>query len=124
MRLLFAVLAYSEFLVLDVVGFGGFSRVHTVVKRTATAKRAPSPQAVDNVVRAVRDAATLYFKSVRCLQRSAAVTRMLRRRGVAAEMVIGYEAIPLHAHAWVVVDGEVVSDATDGLEHYHVIDRW
>jgi hypothetical protein len=72
----------------------------------------------------VRDAATFYFKSVRCLQRSAAVTRMLRRRGVSAELVIGYQPLPLRSHAWVVVSGHVVSDEVDGLEHYRIVDRW
>jgi hypothetical protein len=47
-----------------------------------------------------------------CLARSLALTRMLRSRGVAAEMKIGVKtADGFHAHAWVEVAGVPITPA-------------
>jgi hypothetical protein len=72
----------------------------------------------------MRTACLYYFKPAMCLQRSAVVTRLLRRRGIAAQLVIGCLPAPIASHAWVEVAGQVVSDHRPGLEHYRVIDRW
>ena len=47
-----------------------------------------------------------------CLTRSIVLSRLLRRRGLAAEIRIGVRRGegPFAAHAWVEVDGEAVSD--------------
>jgi hypothetical protein len=73
---------------------------------------------------AVTTACILYPRSSRCLQRSAVVTRLLRRRGVTAELVIGCHPSPLRAHAWVEVAGKVVSDDTPYVRYMQVLDRW
>jgi len=64
-----------------------------------------------------------YWKEVRCLQRSAVTACMLRRYGVTAQMVIGAQQLPFKAHAWVEVDGCVVSDRPYMQEMYLVLDR-
>jgi hypothetical protein len=79
---------------------------------------------VDAAARATRVACTLYFKPVHCLQRSAALTRLLRHRGIPAELVIGIQSVPIGSHAWVEVRGDIVSDAIKGQQFYRVVDRW
>lgn len=76
------------------------------------------------VSRAVQTACTLYFRTPYCLQRSFAVTRILRRRGVKASLVVGFKPAPLRAHAWVEVDGRIVSDVEENHEFYRELDRW
>ena len=56
-------------------------------------------------------ASCLYWKPVRCLQRSLCTARLLRIHGVAAQLVIGYRAMPFLSHAWVESDGRVVNDS-------------
>ena len=63
------------------------------------------------VCNAVATAACLYWKPVLCLQRSVCVARLLRARGVAARLVIGYRPDPFLSHAWVEVDDRVVNDS-------------
>jgi hypothetical protein len=48
---------------------------------------------------------------------------LLRRHGVAAEMVIGAQRLPFKAHAWVEVSGQVVNDKPYIPELYEVLDR-
>ena len=63
------------------------------------------------VCNAVATAACLYWKPVLCLQRSVCAARLLRARGVAARLVIGYRPDPFFSHAWVEVDDRVVNDS-------------
>jgi Transglutaminase-like superfamily len=136
---LLTVRALGQLFYVDLVSLFGFKAVRQLVSRNGAAHRsepriAPSsssaqyPSTVTNdvadVERAVRAACMIYFKGTRCLQRAAVVTCMLRRRGIPAELVIGYQALPLRSHAWVEVDQQVVSDYMDGLNHFRVIDRW
>jgi hypothetical protein len=81
---------------------------------------AGEPRAVDSPSQPVdasrlADAVTLatcfYWKPVLCLQRSVCLVRVLRARGVAARLVIGYRPVPFLSHAWVEVDGRVVNDS-------------
>ena len=55
-----------------------------------------------------------------CLSRSMALSWMLRRRGVPAELRIGAskEVREFEAHAWVEVEGEIINDADDVRERY------
>lgn len=114
---------WTELLYLDVVGLRGFQAVQRAVRRVrpTTGDHADD---VTGIINALHTACVLYFRPTRCLQRSAVVTRLLRRRGIAADLVIGCAPLPLRAHAWVEVDGTVVSDNLDDLEHFHVLDRW
>lgn len=116
--------AWTELLYVDLVQLGGFKAVRRIVHCTSTRKISVDPSHVQGVVDAVRVACALYIRPALCLQRSAAVTRLLRRRGIAADLVIGYQLPPLKAHAWVEVAGDVVSDGLDDLELFKVLDRW
>jgi len=60
---------------------------------------------------------------VLCLQRSAALTILLRRNGRAAEMIIGAQLLPFLSHAWVEVEGLVVNDKPYVTEIFQVLDR-
>jgi hypothetical protein len=73
------------------------------------------------VVQAVLLASCLYWKPVRCLQRSVCTTSLLRRRGVPARLVIGYRLAPFRSHAWVELDGRVVNDSPVYKQRLHVL---
>ncbi len=99
-----------------------FATLHERVRacRTNTARRYSTEQ----VCQALDMACIWYPKHVLCLQRSSAATRLLRRSGIAAEMVLGAQLLPFRAHAWVEVDGAVVNDKPYMHEIYQVLDRF
>ena len=78
---------------------------------------------VEELCRAMDFACVLYLKPVLCLQRSAATTILLRRRGIGAEMVIGAQLMPFKSHAWVEMEGAVVNDKPYVREIYRILDR-
>lgn len=45
-----------------------------------------------------------YPKRVLCFERSAVLTRLIRRNGLPTRLVIGAERLPFYMHAWVEVD--------------------
>jgi len=100
-----------------------FAGLHNAVRDCLVANKAPSPDAVEQICSAVDMACIWYWKEARCLQRSAATACLLKRHGVAAQMVIGAQQMPFKAHAWVEVDGRVVNDKPYMSEMYGVLDR-
>lgn len=112
-----------ELLLIDVCGALGFRIIRRIVGCVPIARSQYGYDALAIVRVAVRDACVFYVKPVQCLQRSAVVARMLRRRGLAAQLVIGYQSMPVKWHAWVELDGRVVWDRLSGLEHYRAVDR-
>lgn len=56
-------------------------------------------------------AACLYFKHVRCLQRSVCTVRILRRQAVPATLVIGVRTSPFASHAWVEIGGRILNES-------------
>jgi Transglutaminase-like superfamily len=102
---------------------GDFARLYSRVRNCPIDTREPQADAIDRICSAVDMASIWYWKEVLCLQRSAATTCLLRRRGVAAQMVIGVQTMPFKAHAWVEVNGSVVNDRTYTPEMYQVLDR-
>lgn len=66
-----------------------------------------------------------HYRSMNCLRRSLALVWMLRRRGVAARMVIGVRRDngEMAAHAWVEAGGRVVGDRPDVGEMYTRLDK-
>ena len=74
-------------------------------------RRAPDGERTSTVCNAVAAATCLYWKPILCLQRSVCTARLLRARGVAARLVIGYRPDPFLSHAWVEVDDRVVNDS-------------
>jgi Transglutaminase-like superfamily len=105
------------------VAHGDFSALYATVRNCPTAARKPAADTVERVCAAIDMACIWYWKEVLCLQRSAATTCLLRRHGVAAEMVIGAQQLPFKAHAWVEVGGRVVNDKPYTPQMYAVLDR-
>jgi len=88
-----------------------------------------TPERREGGVAAARAAARLVRAAARfspfpntCLTRSIVLSRLLQRRGLAAEIRIGVRRGegPFAAHAWVEVDGEAVSDGADVSERHAV----
>jgi len=102
---------------------GNFAALYNKVRKYPVAQKSPTPEAVDNISYAVDMACIWYWKEALCLQRSAALTCLLKRYGAQAQMVIGAQRIPFKSHAWVEVDGRVVNDKPYVSEVYAVLDR-
>src|SRR5712692_4581788 len=100
-----------------------FAALYNEVRDCPVANKAPSPDAVEQICSAVDMACIWYWKEARCLQRSAATACLLKRHGVAAQMVIGAQQMPFKSHAWVEVGGRVVNDKPYTPEMYAVLDR-
>lgn len=116
--------ALLALLLFDLVSLAGFKRTHALTHhmRVRGSER-PAPGVVGHVCWCVDEACVWYWKRSYCLQRSTIVTWMLRRRGVAAELVIGYRPLPVDSHAWVEVDGIVVNDRPQYQRFYRVLER-
>ncbi|WP_158792084.1 lasso peptide biosynthesis B2 protein [Granulicella sp. L60] len=78
---------------------------------------------VRQVCHAMDIACVLYFKEVKCLQRSVALTMLLRRYGLAAELVIGGRIVPAKFHAWVELKRVVVNDKPYTPQLYRELQR-
>jgi hypothetical protein len=81
------------------------------------------PGSAEPICAAVDMACIWYWKEALCLQRSAATVCLLRRHGLPAQLVLGVQAMPFKAHAWVEVDGRVINDKPYTPEVYAVLDR-
>jgi hypothetical protein len=103
---------------------GSFAALHEKVRRRPVSPKNRSHFSVDDICRAMDLACIWYPKEVLCLQRSAATTYLLRRRGFTAQLVVGARPMPFQAHAWVEVDGQVVNDKSYIPEMYAVLDRY
>jgi hypothetical protein len=99
----------------------GFQRISRQVAHQRVAARASQEDTAALVCEAVCLAACFYFKPARCLQRSVVATRLLRKHGIDARLVIGYRPAPFFSHAWVEVDGRVVNDSPAYKERLHVL---
>lgn len=116
--------AVTEFAYIDIVKMFGFKALQRVVTRTQVTPTCPNGNALGAITDAVRTASVLRLRRVKCLQRSVVLTRLLRRHGVPASLVIGCHIPPLKAHAWVEVGDEVVIEDRDDLKYFRVLDRW
>jgi hypothetical protein len=56
-----------------------------------------------------------------CLEQSLALYVLLRRRGVPAELRVGVQVYPFHAHAWVELDGEPVNEDRELVEKFRAL---
>ena len=102
---------------------GNFNALHQKVRNYPVRKRKePGSQVIETVCAAMDMACIWYWKEVLCLQRSAATACFLKDYGVAAEMVIGVQQVPFRSHAWVEVNGCVVSDKPYMREMYAVVE--
>jgi hypothetical protein len=80
----------------------------------------PSPRTSKELCHAMDLACVFYFKTVLCLQRSAATTILLRRHGATASMMTGVQILPPEFHAWVQIGDTVVNDKPYMREIYQV----
>jgi hypothetical protein len=78
---------------------------------------------IDRVCTAVNYACIWYPKQALCLQRSFVTTYLLRKHGVAAQMVLGAQKLPFKAHAWVEVAGRAINERSKVQATYAVWDR-
>lgn len=102
----------------------GFQRLIRKVERWPISEPRTTNREICRRVRGMVDRAQMYYpKKAMCLQHSAVVTCLLRRRGVPAEMVLGAQDFPPKAHAWAEVAGEVVSDSPSVKTKYRELRR-
>jgi len=108
----------------DLLGLSrSFARMHRLVRSWKLAPRTAPPEMVDRVCKAVNYACIWYPKRVLCLQRSAVTTCLLRNCGVAAQMVMGAQKLPIKAHAWTEVNGRAINELKDVQRTYGVWER-
>lgn len=107
----------------DLLSMTGFARVHAFTRGRPLVNRPATTATTVRVCQAVEEACIWYVKRAYCLQRSSVTTWMLRRRGVPAQLVIGYRPVPVDSHAWVEVDGQVVNDRPQYQKFFRVLDR-
>ena len=104
--------------------FRGFQSLINKVEQWPTAEPRTSDLEICQRVRAMVDRAQMYYpKKAMCLQHSAVVTCLLRRRGVPAVMILAAQEFPPKGHAWVEVDGKVVNDFKAVQRAYRVMRR-
>ena len=92
-----------------VVSLLGSGRILQQLKRQSIKANAVSAEVENAICDAVLLATCFYWKPVLCLQRAVCTVRLLRRHGIHARLVIGYRPSPFFSHAWVEVDGRVLS---------------
>lgn len=102
----------------------GFQALIRKVQSWPTAEPRTTDPDICRRVRAMVDRAQMYYpKKAMCLQHSAVVTCLLRRRGVPAEMVLAAQEFPPKAHAWAEVMNQVVSDTPGVKAKYRELRR-
>jgi hypothetical protein len=122
--MLFLVLqAYLKLIHFDLyLARGQFAALYNKVRHYPIASKTSS-FTVDQICYAVDMAGIWYWKEALCLQRSAATACLLKRHGIAAQMIIGAQQMPFKAHAWVEAEGRVVNDKPYISQMYGVLDR-
>jgi hypothetical protein len=117
--------AFAGLLAFDLLlRFGGFRRLIRRVARWPIAEPRTADREICRRVRGMVDRAQMYYpKKAMCLQHSAVVTCLLRRRGIPAEMVLAAQTFPPKAHAWAEVAGQVVSDSPSVKTKYQELRR-
>ena len=117
------VRAWIALAAFDIARLAGFRAIHDRVRGCSVRPRRTPACSVDEIVWAVDEACVWYVKGAACFQRSVVATRLLRRHGHAASLVIAYRPIPFESHAWVEVDGRVVNDLPQYQRAFTVLDR-
>lgn len=108
-------------------------RTQGISRTLAWACRLPSPRpaphgsaSVDEalqVAEGVAMAGALFPGRARCLEQSLALTRLLRLRGIPAELRFGVRPHPFAAHAWVEVEGEPLLEDRERLSTFEPVSR-
>ena len=117
-----AAQAWLALVAFDLARPAGFGRMCAWLQRRRPSAR-PSGAASDDIVWSVDEACVWYVKRTACLQRSVVATWLLRRHGIAAQLVIGCRPLPFESHAWVEVDGCVINDLPQYRRVFVVLNR-
>ena len=110
-RLKDVLAVYFLFIAIDFyLKLAGFNALlQRVQHRQASPKRNTTD--INAKLAALDHAQVFYPKKQMCLQRSAALTWLLRSGGQMAHLVIGTKAFPPKGHAWVEVENQVIGDS-------------
>jgi hypothetical protein len=121
-------------LMLTEVGYGRSLRNEGLAKTLLRLQREARREACENPVPALHRTLRAYHVLRRpykqshtahdCLVRSLALTAVLRRKGVGADLCIGVIDLPFQAHAWVEGNGCVLNEALSKRRQYIVIGRF
>ena len=118
--------AYFMLLCIDIkLKLQGFARVWNWL----TARNSPHAiiefqnerELIASVCHTVQGAARFYIRRIDCLEKSMAVYRLLRIRGIVVQLCIGVQKYPFYAHAWVEYQGEVVNDSQEVKCRYNLL---
>jgi hypothetical protein len=101
----------------------GFQTIYSMVRGWKVQGETDDAGIIDRVCIAVNYACVWYPKQALCLQRSFVTTYLLRKHGVATEMVLGAQKVPFKAHAWVEVDGRAINERSNVQATYAVWDK-
>lgn len=119
---LLTIRGLCELALYDVVTMiSGFDGVRKWLIQGCAVTSPSRPELTAIVWDAVDLATSLYFKRVRCLQRSVITVRLLRKHGILGRLVIGYRSSPFLMHAWTEVDGKIVNDLPGYAERLQVL---
>jgi hypothetical protein len=100
-----------------------FRTIYSLVKGWKVNNKPAESNVIDRVCMAVSYACVWYPKQALCLQRSFVTTYLLRKHGVAAQMVMGAQKLPFKAHAWVEVDEQAINERSNVQATYAVWDK-
>jgi hypothetical protein len=91
----------------------GLRRALRLATGPARTGQSAASDVVDVVAHRVAVAGAFYPRRALCLEQSLALCLLLRRRGVPAQLRIGVQPRPFHAHAWVEVAGRPLQEPPD-----------
>lgn len=92
----------------------GFRRAFMLTRKLSPPSSSGADAAVvEQTAHRVALAAAFYPRRALCLEQSLALCILLQRRGIAAQVKLGVQARPFHAHAWVDVDGRAVNERAE-----------
>jgi hypothetical protein len=118
LQALFMLLAYDT-----LSSLYPFQTIYSMVRGWKVNGKTDGSGIIDRMCMAVNYACVWYPKQALCLQRSFVTTYLLRKHGVAAEMVLGAQKLPFKAHAWVEVDGRAINERSNVQAIYAVWDK-
>src|SRR5262249_12700896 len=96
----------------------GFRSVHETLMTWPLTKK-ESFEALLVLPESLDRAGKYYPRRALCVQRSAALTCLLRCSGISAQTVIACRKVPFKGHAWVEVAGEVINDNPQVTSFYN-----
>ena len=100
-----------------------FQTIYSMVRGWKVKSKSGGSDIIDRVSMAGNYACIWYPKQALCLQRSFVTTYLLRKHGIAAQMVLGAQKLPFKAHAWVEVDARPVNERSNVQTTYAVWDK-